>query len=237
MRILLTRPEAQSAALAGKLAARGWRVDLCPLLAPEPVEAPPPETSPSALVVTSANGVRFASALDPSLPVYAVGEATAAAARAAGFADVRSADGDSRDLAALIARDRPVGSLLHLSGQETRPELADALADSGIPLERRVVYRMAAAPRLSEQVVERLGSGDIDAAAFYSPRTAEIFAALLPAAARSGLARAHAISISEKTALPLQALGFASIICAGAPTTRGMCEALSEAERLVAAAR
>ncbi|WP_415491802.1 uroporphyrinogen-III synthase, partial [Brevundimonas diminuta] len=44
-------------------------------------------------------------------PVFAVGDATAEAARAAGFADVRSAAGDIHALARLIAAEAPPGPL------------------------------------------------------------------------------------------------------------------------------
>ena len=61
-----------------------------------------------AVLITSANGARAVAAHPrrgelTALPVLAVGQASAAAARAAGFADVTSADGDGGDLARLAA--------------------------------------------------------------------------------------------------------------------------------------
>lgn len=58
----------------------------------------------AALAFTSPNGVDafMRNSARRDLPVFAVGPATAAAARAAGFAQVTSADGDGAALARLI---------------------------------------------------------------------------------------------------------------------------------------
>ena len=84
-----------------------------------------------AVVMTSANAAR-AIARHPqrdqltALPAFTVGRHTAEAARAAGFGDVRSADGDKNDLVALL-RDRLGGGrmpLLYLAGEDRAGDLA-----------------------------------------------------------------------------------------------------------------
>ena len=63
-----------------------------------------------------------------ALPVFAVGQHSAQAMRAAGFADVSSADGNVNDLADLVAaRMKPGAPLLYLAGEERSGDLAGVL--------------------------------------------------------------------------------------------------------------
>src|SRR5882724_6752731 len=89
LRALVTRPEEDAAPLAAALAERGIDVTLEPLLAIRPLpEAPIDLAGVQALLFTSANGVRSFAELAGGrdlagwreLPVFAVGNATAAAA-------------------------------------------------------------------------------------------------------------------------------------------------------------
>ena len=110
MRLLVTRPEADAERTAAALRARGHTVVVAPLLRIEPVEDADIAAGPfAAILVTSANAApaiarhqRFAELR--ALPVFAVGGRSAQAMRAAGFADVTSADGDVSDLAPLGRR-------------------------------------------------------------------------------------------------------------------------------------
>src|SRR5262249_15985085 len=112
MRLLVTRPEADGARTAAALSARGHTVMVAPLLHVAPVEFALARQKVDAVVLTSANATH-ALAAHPAretlieLPAFTVGRHTAAAARAAGFGDVTSADGDKEGLAALLrARER-----------------------------------------------------------------------------------------------------------------------------------
>ena len=88
MRILITRPREDAAALAEKLKARGHDVIVEPMLEIRPVAGAKVDLQGvQAVVFSSANGVR-AFALAESrrdLPALCVGDTTAAAAREAGF--------------------------------------------------------------------------------------------------------------------------------------------------------
>ncbi len=77
------------------------------------------------------------------LPLFAVGQRSADAARQAGFADVTSADGDVRDLVQLIAARHADASapLLYLAGEDRAADLVAELAVHGIAAEMVVVYR------------------------------------------------------------------------------------------------
>ena len=106
MRALVTRPRAEAASLAEALAARGIAALLEPLLDIHyrDLGGPFDLSGVQALLCTSANGVRAFTRFSPerAIPVFAVGEATAARARAEGFSDVHSAGGAVGDLVELV---------------------------------------------------------------------------------------------------------------------------------------
>ena len=198
MRILLTRPEVDAQPLRDRLEAHGHRVLVAPLLTVAPVGPARIDTAGvQALLATSANGVRAAAdRLDRrDVKLFAVGAATARAARAAGFTDVVSADGDAAALVACVAAalDPAAGPLVHLSGQAVAGDPAGDLAARGFAVRRQVVYQATAADTLPAEVAAALQAGRIDVALFYSPRTAAVFVSLLRAA---GLADACAAVVA-----------------------------------------
>ena len=167
-RLLLLRPEPGLSASAGRARALGLDVVACPLFRVEPAawEVPDPAHY-DALLLTSANAVRHGGAgLGKliALPVHAVGAATAAAAREAGFNVATVGNGD---VAALLSKLPPQIRLLHLAGEDHRPVGDDRI-------ERRIVYRSAliAEPRLP--ALRGL------VAAVHSPRAGERLAELAP---------------------------------------------------------
>ncbi|MFN3400093.1 MAG: uroporphyrinogen-III synthase, partial [Ferrovibrio sp.] len=101
MRLLLTRPEAESQSLRDRLQALGHAVDTAPMLAIRQKHDTGDElraalAGVTALLFTSANGVRAFADVAPQrdLMVYAVGPASALAAQAAGVSRVEAAGGD-----------------------------------------------------------------------------------------------------------------------------------------------
>lgn len=238
MKILVTRPRADAEDLARLLAARGHEALIEPLLdiATLPGDAVTAEGM-QALVFTSANGVRALVernggdiATLRALPVYTVGDATARAARDAGFADVVSASGDVNSLADLIAsRVRPdVGPLLHVAGSDVAGDLAGRLSARGFTLARAALYEATKSDSLSAETVEALKRGEVQAALFYSPRTASAFAALAGDIAPA-LGRATAICLSPAVAAAVEDLpGAASwrdILTAAEPTQDALLSA------------
>ena len=99
MAVLVTRPHPDGEATAEALRARGFEVLLAPMLRFEPVPfQDDDEARYDAVIVTSANALRaIAGELEGhrilKLPLFAVGEHTAASAREAGFTKVTSAKG------------------------------------------------------------------------------------------------------------------------------------------------
>ncbi|OWR17294.1 uroporphyrinogen-III synthase [Brevundimonas diminuta] len=221
-RVWVTRAEPGAARTADRLTALGFTPITAPLLtlAPLPgaLDAAPAPAAVAALALTSPNGVEAFAPLISRFrrhPVFAVGDATAEAARAAGFADVRSAAGDIHALARLIAAEAPPGPLLAPGAREPAGDLPALLPDR--PVHRLPVYAAfethAPAPEL------------FDAVMLHSPRAARALAADLPRAVSSGRV---AICISEAAAAPLSPFDFAQIRIAAAPDEPAMLSALGK---------
>lgn len=136
-RLVLLRPEPGLAESAARARALGLKVLPCPLFRVEPMSwSAPSAQSFDALLMTSANAVRhggpeLAKLLE--LPVQAVGDATATAAREAGFQVNQVGNLDVVNLLAGLPEHM---RLLHLSG-------ADHIEVADRRIERRVVYRSA----------------------------------------------------------------------------------------------
>lgn len=120
MRVLILRPPPDNAATAAQVAALGCTPICIPLFDVEPVAWDPPDPAQfDAVAMTSANAARHGGAALSRyvhLPVFAVGAATAQAAQAAGFRDVRAGAGDAAALGAMLD-----GRVLHLAGDDHRP--------------------------------------------------------------------------------------------------------------------
>lgn len=235
--ILLTRPEAQSGALAETLRARGWTPLLAPMLTFEALDPPPGfhalvENS-AALAFTSANGVRAFAANSPrrDLPVFTVGDATEAAAREAGFSETRSAAGDAEALAGLIAGAGVTGAVLHIRGRRGGDDLSARLTAAGIGADEAVLYAMRAAEALPAPAASALAADRVDAAAFYSPRTARVFATLAQMAGLAPLSALRGVAISPAAAQPLADLGLREVVIADRPDGEAMLGAIGQPDR------
>ncbi|MGH7031430.1 MAG: uroporphyrinogen-III synthase, partial [Stellaceae bacterium] len=193
------------------------------------------------VLCTSANGVRALARVSAErrLPLLAVGDATAARARAEGFASVASAGGDAADLVRLATSSlRPQdGRLLHISGDTVAGDLAGGLRAHGFAVERLVLYEARPIAALSHEARHALGSGAIDFALFFSPRTAAIFVGLAGDAGLGQSCRAiAALSISVAADAELAGLPWRQRRIAERPSQAGLLAALDDllANRLLA---
>lgn len=188
MRLLITRPERDAALLADKLAALGHQPISAPLhnIIYAAVDLPAAENI-AAVIFTSANGVRAAvRQMDDThlkkyfeKSVFAVGAATAEAARVAGWCDVRGAGGDVAALAALIGAAAPFPKpLLHIAGRDRAGDLTTLLAASKVAVHRVVLYRAEAIKVWPPKIADALQKDKIDGVLLYSPRAARLFIAL-----------------------------------------------------------
>jgi uroporphyrinogen-III synthase len=225
VRLLVTRPEADAVRSAAVLRAEGHEVVLAPLLRIEPIVADLGPGPWSAVLITSANAVAGLAerTIDlAGLPVIAVGDRSAAAARAAGFGDVLSAAGAMGELVALVRQRLAAPQrLLHLAGADRAGDLAATLAAAGMTVETRVVYRAAVVATLPDAVAAELVAGRIDGVMHYSRRTAEAF--LAAAAGLGEIAPAH-FCLSARVAEPLAAAGARRLHIAARPDERSLLE-------------
>jgi uroporphyrinogen-III synthase len=209
--VLITRPEPGAAETAAACAALGWDAILAPALE---LHATPAARLPraQALLLPSRAAAR---ALDPeSTPVLAVGDGTAAEARARGFTNVRTAEGDAASLADLAAAtlDPGAGPLLLAVGRGYGTGLATALRARGFRVVRRVVYAALPAAALPPAAAAALAAGRVRAALFTSPRGAAITISLLRGGGLAGAVRSiRALAISPRIADALSALPWAGI--------------------------
>lgn len=222
MRLAVTRPLEDARALKAALEAQGHEVLLAPVM--EIVSQPRPLdlTGVQALLATSANGVRAlaASTSERKVRIFCVGPATAAAARAAGFAAIETAGGDSVALAALV-RDTcapGAGRLLHAAGTVSAGDLKGALETEGFSVERRVLYEARAVAVLAPEAAGALRNQTLDGILFFSPRTVRIFEGLVGAEGlTAALAPLTAYCLSEAVGAAARTLPFANVAIAAQP--------------------
>lgn len=236
MKAIVTRPREDAAALVSALAQRGVDALLAPMLT---IRAAPDAArllaerlaGAQAVLFTSANGVRAFAAASPrrELPVLAVGDASAAAARMAGFRTVASAGGDVADLVELVtAHLSPQGgALLHAAGATLAGDLAGALAAHGFTVHRATLYEAIPAAALAPEVAAAMRRGEADLALFFSPRTATTFVRLAAAAGVGTACRAIvAVALSPAVAAALAALSWRAVRIASRPGQDDLLAAL-----------
>lgn len=242
MRVLIIRPEREATALATALSERGHAPVIAPIFRLEFLH-PPSDFSANlaacqAVLLTSANGARaLAEASEQrGRPILAVGDTTASTAEGLGFSAVTSASGDGEALADLV-RQRLApkdGPLLHVSGKEPGFDLAAALAprgsEPGFEVNRVALYDAREETTLPDSARAALEAHALDAATFFSPRAAGVFANMVEdAGLASALRGVSAIGISPAALEPLIGLPFKATIAAAKPTRQAV---LDEIDRL-----
>lgn len=210
MNILLIRSRERSVRTAARLAELGHVVVFLPVtrtnIMPFEIPAQPfdgiiftsavaPDIVASAIKNRSINGISLA------LPVWCVGDATANAAREAGFGDIRTGPGNAEQLAAIIAEHhgRSPARLFYPSAKDIAFDMAAALGHQSVL--RQIVYEVELVDLEPEQISDALNRVSNGALLLYSARTAAQFFGLVE---RHGLARTldstAIIAISDKVA-------------------------------------
>src|SRR4051812_34412216 len=205
MAVLVTRPLPDGETTAADLRTRGFEALAAPMLRFEPFAFKDEAEIPyGGIIVTSANAIRavqsqLANSPLPKLPLFAVVERTAAAARAAGFDQIFSADGDAaalRDLIVETAKAKKLkkkSPLLYLAGEELARDLAGDLREQGFAVVTHIAYRMVPAKSLPGEVVDGIAAGRIEAVLHYSRRSAQAFVE----AARAGGVEISALALPQ----------------------------------------
>ncbi len=221
--VWITRAQPGAEATAARLRALGCEPVVAPLLAVRPLAGALLDlTDVSTLAFTSANGVQTFAARsgERNFAVFAVGEGTAAAARTAGFHDVRSAHGDVAALAALIIAGRPTGVTLHAGARHLAGDLTGLLIRDGLKARAVALYETVEQP-VANDVLARLES--IDAALIHSPRAGACLARQLAQAPAPGL---KILCLSPQITRSLVGVARDQILTASFPTETALLSLL-----------
>ena len=201
-RIWITRGLPAAGATAERVRAMGHEAVLGPLLAVRALQDVQVDLSGvAALAFTSANGVRAFVDIcaERSLKVFAVGAATAQAARAAGFRTVLSADGDVEALAEGIVQRRRelIGAILHPGAAEPAGDLSGALERQGVTVRRLVLYETDPV-KLEPEAADLLVQSDV--VLLHSARAAKVLAGVVKTHPAPGL---RVLGLSKAVLRPL----------------------------------
>jgi uroporphyrinogen-III synthase len=245
MAVLVTRPSPDDETTAAALRAKGFEVLRAPMLRFEPVAfLDDTDARYGAVIVTSANALRgiephLAGSRLLKLPLFAVGEHTAAAARRAGFNKVIAANGDATALRELMlesvkARElKKAATLLYLAGADLARDLAGELGDRGFDVVTHTTYRMIPVSSLPREVCDAFAANRIQAVLHYSRRSARAF---LEAARAAGVEiSALAIPqccISDGVAAVVRDAGAPQVTIARSPDENALFEGLDRALRV-----
>jgi uroporphyrinogen-III synthase len=239
MAVLVTRPHPDGKATAEALRARGFEVLLAPMLRFEPVAfVDDAEVNYGAVVATSANALR---AIEPQLaasrlfklPLFAVGEHTASAARQAGFDKVIAANSDAAGLRDLVLESvrakvlKKAAVLLYLAGADLARDLAGELGERGFSVVTQTTYRMIPVTSLPGEVRDAFAANEIEAVLHYSRRSVRAFldAVRADGVEISALAIPHCC-ISATVASVLREAGATQLLVAASPDENAVFEAL-----------
>jgi uroporphyrinogen-III synthase len=244
MAVLVTRPQPDGEATAADLRARGFEVLLAPMLRFEPVAFRDDEDAAyGAVIVTSANALRgliphLAGSRLLKLPLFAVGEHTASAARDAGFGNVLPANGGAvalRDLVLASVKSKELkkaSTLLYLAGADLARDLAGELGERGFTVVTHTTYRMSPVSSLPPETREAFAANQVEAVLHYSRRSARAFVE----AVRAGGVEISALAIpqcciSAAVASVLRDAGATQVMVAASTDENALFEALDRALR------
>jgi uroporphyrinogen-III synthase len=221
-RALVTRPREDCEEIAQALRRRGFEPVIEPMLSIRFLDAPVPDPqSYQGVLVTSANGARALARLVAwrDLPVWTVGEASAAEAARLGFVTVRAAGGDVAALADLVGGtlDSSAGKLLHVAANRLAGDLAGLLTERGFAVDKAVLYQAEPAEELSPSLIDLVRKGGLELALFFSPRTAATFVRLARPLGPDGLRETSALALSPAVAAVLRDLPWRAVKAAPKP--------------------
>lgn len=226
MKVIITRPSPDAETFGREVARAGAAPVLSPVMAIRARKLAIDLEGVSALAFTSANGVRAFAARSPArgLKAFAVGAATADAARQSGFAQVEAAQGDVESLAALISAAKPASVVLHLAGSERAGDLVGFLAARGVRARREVIYDADEIEDLAPKAAAILADDkEYPAVVFFSPRSGRLF---LRQAARAGLTErlcnAAALCFSAEIAAAIEGVRWSTVRIAPERTAEAM---------------
>jgi uroporphyrinogen-III synthase len=254
MAVLVTRPHPDDEVTASALRAKGFEVLRAPMLRFEPVAfRHDGEARYDAIIVTSANALRgveshfagsqFTGSEWLKLPLFAVGEHTAAAARRAGFDNVIAAHGDVTSLRDCVLANlkttrgkakelKKASRLLYLAGADLARDLPGELGEYGFTVVTQTTYRMLPVSHLPPEVCAAFAANGVEAVLHYSRRSARAFLEAVRAAGVEISALAiPQCCISAAVASVVRDAGAPQVTVAASPDEKALFEALNRALR------
>lgn len=226
MRVLVTRPEPGGGQTAARLRKLGHVPVVLPLFEcvcrnPDPAHIGRPA---AAYIATSANAVRSLQLLSNggeewqamlSTPFFAVGPATAKAARELGFARIIAGPGSGKELAGLLVEEVVSGRVspssalpaIYLAGVPRSAEMESVLVLHAIAFEVVELYEMAEISYATDYLVSVFFSSLPDCVLVYSANAAKRLGAIFgPENLSWALANAkfHCLSVEIVASLPPQ---------------------------------
>lgn len=226
----MLRARDDAARTADRLRALQFEPVLSPVLEFAATGARMPQGAYDAVLASSAKGVELARGAEAlkALPFHAVGERTAHAARAHGFHPDIGAGNAEAILPSLLARHPAPAHFLYLAGRDRQPTLEAGLKAAGHRVAAVEVYEARAAKALSQDAVDAITAGEIDAVLHYSRRSAEIFLALATAAGILEKMRAALhLALSQAVAEPLLCADLPNVGVAERPDEEHLLELLA----------
>jgi uroporphyrinogen-III synthase len=244
MAILVTRPHPDDETTAAGLRARGFEVLLAPMLRFEAAAFhDDADAHYGAVIATSANALRgIESQLKGSpllkLPLFAVGENTAEAARRVGFEQVISAKGDAASLRDLVAASvkakalKKTSPLLYLAGADLARDLAGELGERGFTVVTQTTYRMVPLSSLPRATCDAFAANQVEAVLHYSRRSARAFLESVRAAGvEISALSVPQCCISAGVASVIRDAGATRVVAAASPDENALFAALDRALR------
>ena len=242
MRIVVTRPQRSGERTAAKLEALGHEPVLLPLFHPihHGERAISALSAPlAAIAVTSAEALRaldtFEEQLAPHLskPFFAVGGATAQAAKNTGFGQILTASGDALGLTALVTEHRALLSegqpLLYLAGRPRGSVFEEGLAAAGIPFRTVDCYEMLPSNIPETMLETALLDTAADVVLLYSSEAARTFFSHASAEKyAAALAAVQFICISRNVLSLVPEIFRSNAIAAEEPSEAAMFELLCQ---------
>lgn len=225
--LLLTRPEASCEAFSKALPEEtrdAVDILISPLLSIRVTGPLPSFDGITGLIFTSVNGLDAYMALGGrglDVPVIAVGETTASAARAYGF-HVDVAGGTADHLVQHVLDCGYSGGLMHLRGETAIGDIAARLSEAGVATSEAILYKQGLEP-FPSSVREALSQDRPVIAPVFSPRTAEHLAR-----ESVGLGDMAYAAISPAVANALPGGTTRRVRVAGAPNREGMVTLVAE---------
>jgi uroporphyrinogen-III synthase len=223
---IVTRPEPGNAQTCDALARAGLSAVSAPLFEVDGLDYLVPERLPDALLISSANAVRYLKPHDldrlAGIPVFAVGEATAAAARTSGFQKVVAGTADLTAMSQILRQSLPKGSsLLRLTAPERNDQALTELSDH-CQITTILTYQARATTVLPSSLARLAQAERPRAVLHFSRRAAEHFVDLCKANGFIGaIANWQHICLSEAVRLH----AFQHAIVADHPTEDAMLKA------------